>query len=154
MKKSPSIPQGTYFVLCLAYIILCLAAVFYMNAYFWTYATRLCGNVWMYLTVFLCTARMLHLIHPCKLYKVSFLLCTVLISCIQIPVIGAWLILSDGRHTYYWPSGTVRSSATLITPWGALFHAVIFLMSAAILYYHLKPFPKSNQPQDKRPAAG
>ena len=142
MKKFPTFSSRVYVMLCLVYLVLSLAAsVFYINAGFWTYLTRWCGRVWLCLTLILCMVRILHRIHPHRSFKICSTLCIALISCIQVPAVGAWLALSDGRSTYF-----LNSSATLITPRGALFHAAILLMGLALLYHDAKPLPNIEQP--------
>lgn len=148
--KKPPFPKWLYAILRLLYIALCLAAsVFYMKAFFGKHAIRWYGHIWMYLTVVLCAVRLLQPIHPCKLYKVSSLCCTALISCIQVPAILGWLALSDGRHTFYWPAWSPHADvvdAVLITPRGALFHAAILLIGIALLYHDIKPLATKKQP--------
>lgn len=142
MKKFPTFSSRAFVMLCLVYILLCLAAsVFYINAGFWTYLTRWCGRVWLCLTMVLCLMRILHRIRPHRSFKTCSSLCIALISCIQVPALGAWLALSDGRSTYFF-----NSSATLITPRGALFHAVILLAGLALLCHDAKLLPNVEQP--------
>lgn len=148
--KKPLFPKWPYAVLRLLYIALCLAAsVFYRKASFGIDAVRWCGHIWMYLTVVLCAVRLLQCIHPCRLYREASLCCTALISCIQVPAILGWLALSDGGHTFSWPAWSAYADvvdAVLITPWGALFHAVILLLGAALLCHDAKAPAGKKQP--------
>ena len=142
MKKSPAFIKRTYAALCLAYTLLCLAAsIFYIRAFFWKGTTKLCGTVWLCLTVLFCSAQLLGLLRQSRVHKILSMLCAALVSCIQIPAIGAWLALSDGRHTYM-----VNFSVALITPRGALFHTAILLIGLVLLYYDAKLLPKIEQP--------
>lgn len=145
--KKPPFPKWPYAVLRLLYIALCLAAsVFYRKASFGIDAVRWCGHIWMYLTVVLCAVRLLHLIHPCRLYRKASLCCTALISCIQVLAIPFWLGLSDGRHTYIWSASNDVVDAVLITPRGALFHAAILLLGVVLLCHDSKLPATKKQP--------
>lgn len=146
-EKTAVFPKWLYAVLCLLYIALCLAAsAFYIRVFFWTYVTKLCGRVWLGLTMLFCAAQLLRLLRQSRACSILSMLCAFLICCIPVPAILFWLGLSDGRHTYLWSVDADVVDAVLITPRGALVHLVILLIGAAILYHLWKLPRKSKQP--------
>nr|WP_326185372.1 hypothetical protein [uncultured Oscillibacter sp.] len=135
MKLSPPFIKRAYAVLCPVFILLCLSAsAFYIRVSFWGDVTKPCGWVWLALTVVFCIARLPGPLRRFLVWRRLSTLCSAVICFIQILAILLWLGLSDGRHTYVWSVDTDVVDAVRITPCGALFHLVILLVGAAVLY--------------------
>jgi hypothetical protein len=114
----------------LSYLLLnMLTAIFYSNAFFWKGITNFCGKVWLGAISILILGLLLYK----KQHKFSAKLvttCISFISCIQVLAMFWWIVLSDGRHTFIF-----ASTSYLITPVGAMIHAVILFLGVLLLYF-------------------
>lgn len=120
MKKG----KGSLALIC-AFILVCfIGSVFYLLADFGKAITKQGGLGWLVISIVLLIALL------CKARKV-FLLCTVLVALIQIPILVCCLTMG-------WAGCYLFQVYVPVTGWWTAFHVFVLLFSAFICWDNTK----------------